>query len=204
MVDFRSVGCPANNLCGKFKTIISHTLSGLSFILGQTMILSAQATSSINRDPHDSTVPGSPESLNNVDTQSDDENDREVVEKRLSRYYPTTPATVAAIIRPQFSCPDFAMGTARELTGRMETAAPPVPPISTIYSQPESSGDKVSESTKLSPTERVKVRKKSSFYQLDAGKRGREDTSREEIAPRKRHAMSRERRHGSLPEQQTF
>jgi hypothetical protein len=187
------------------KQLYPLTLSALIFILGQTMTLSAQAALSTNLELDDTTVPGSPESLNNVDIQSDDENDREVVEKRLCRYYPTTPVSVAAIIRPQFSCPNFSMGTARETTGRMEETAPPVPPISTIYSQPESGADKVSESTKISPTERVKVRKKSSFYQLDAGKHGWEDTFGEEIAPpRKRHAMFRERRHGSLPKQHTF
>ena len=165
------------------------------------MTMSPQAALSIpiNFEPDDPTVPGSPGSLNNIDIQSDDENDRELAEKRLSRYYPTTPVSVGAIIQPQFSCPDFAMRSARGMTGRMKEAAPPVPTISSIRIERESSGDKWSESTNTSPSGRVRVRKKNSFVQQDSAKRGWEDTFGEErIAPRKRHGMFLGRLQGSF------
>src|SRR5579859_685040 len=66
-----------------------------------------------------------PLSLSSVDFQSDGEQDRQVAEKRLSRYYPATPITTThAVVRPQFSCPDFGMGTAQGFKGRMRELPP--------------------------------------------------------------------------------
>lgn len=155
------------------------------------MILSPEAALSvltpINLEYHN-TVIGSPESLRSVDIQSDDENDREVVEKRLSRYHLTTPVSVDAIIRAQFSCPDFAMGTARGFKGRIKDA-PPVPPIhidrpeSSILLQTEGEISTIS-------IQRGRVGPKNGFVQPNSVKRGWEDTFGEEkISPKKRHGL---------------
>jgi hypothetical protein len=69
---------------------------------------------------------GSYDSLNSFDVQSDDENDRTIAERRLSPAHPTTPVTSNAVVRPQFSCPDFAMERARLRKLQMRDA-PPLP-----------------------------------------------------------------------------
>ena len=139
------------------------------------------------------TAPGSPESICSVDIQSDDENDREVAEKRLSRYFPETPLNVGAIIKPQFSCPDFAMGTTRGMKGRMKEAPPPVPSIPSIHVRRPEEGAETSSppgGDHTSPSPRQRVRQMNSFVQLDSVKRGWEDSFGEEkMAPRKRHGM---------------
>jgi hypothetical protein len=129
-----------------------------------------------------------------VDIQSDDENDREVAEKRLSRYYPQTPISAAdkggAIVRPQFSCPDFGMGTARGMMARIKDA-PPVPSIPrTLLGESEDNENAVTRGTPGSSPRRV--RKQNSFLQLgtDTAKRPREGPG-EETSPlkRKRHGL---------------
>jgi hypothetical protein len=138
------------------------------------------------------TAPDSPDSFDSLQSiQSDDENDREVVDKRLSRYYAETPVKeVAAIVRPQFSCPDFGMGTARGLKGRMKEA-PPVPSIPAVHfdtTSPLPPRKSPAGEEDISPCPRPRIRKKNSFVQLDAGKRTWEDSFGKENSPaRKRH-----------------
>jgi hypothetical protein len=139
----------------------------------------------INLERHDS-VPGSPHSLSSlsdVDIHSDDENDREVASKRQSKYYPATPTGTDPIVRPQFSCPDFAMGTARGMMGRMKDA-PPVPAIPTVHF---AQNTMINETTHSTSGHRV--RKMNSFVRLDTVKRGWEESFGEEKpVPRKRPA----------------
>jgi hypothetical protein len=138
-------------------------------------------------------APDSPDSLDSLQSiQSDDENDRQVVEKRLSRYYAETPVMeMGAIVRPQFSCPDFGMGTARTFKGRMKEA-PPVPALPAVHFDTSLSTTKVSPAgdEESSPSPRPRIRKKNSFVQLDAGKRTWEDSfGKENIPARKRRGM---------------
>jgi len=136
-------------------------------------------------------APGSPDSVCSADIQSDDENDREVAEKRLSRYFPETPVSVGAIIKPQFSCPDFAMGTARGMKGRMKEAPPAVPSIPAIHVRKTEDAVETSPTgDHTSPSPRQRVRPMNSFVQLDSVKRGWKDSFDEQkLAPRKRHGI---------------
>jgi hypothetical protein len=155
----------------------------------QSMTLSPSAALSIlipiNLEHHND-VPGSPHSLSSlsdVDIQSDDENDRELASKRQSKYYPTTPSGINPIVRPQFSCPDFAMGTTRGMMGRMKDA-PPVPAIPTVHFAENTTTE---ETTRQTRTHRV--RKMNSFVRLDTVKRGWEESfGEEQPVPRKRRA----------------
>jgi len=132
------------------------------------------------------TSPDSPTSFDSVDIQSDDENDREVVEKRQSRFYPDTPVGNLAVVRPQFSCPDFSVGTARGLKSRLKDA-PPVPVIPTVHVD-HAENKQVSDQTSPSPR---RVRKQNSFMQLDNSVKRRWEDSFEEESPvaRKRHGL---------------
>ena len=143
----------------------------------------------INIDQDNSLTPDSPTSLDSVDIQSDDESDRQLASKRLSRYYPETPISTGAIVRPQFSCPDFAMGTARGLIGRLKEA-PPVPTIPTIHLDNDLVSQNQLPDTQTTPSPR-RVRKQNSFLELDnVNKRRWDDTFGEETpVPRKRHGL---------------
>ena len=146
-------------------------------------------------------IPDSPNSLDSLQSiQSDDDNDRQVVEKRLSRYYPETPINeIGAIVRPQFSCPDFGMGTARTLKGRMKEA-PPVPNIPAVHfgNTPSATSSPTREDG-ASPSPKPRIRKKNSFVELDAGKRTWEDSfGKEQTTARKRHGMFFSRLHAYL------
>jgi hypothetical protein len=148
-----------------------------------SMTLSPQAALSIlipiNLEQQDN-VAGSPESLTSVDIQSDDENEHEVASKRMSRYY--TPTGTGAIVRPQFSCPDFAMGTARGMMGRLKEA-PPVPALPDALPSVHFERDKENGI----PTGH-RVRKMNSFVQLNTVKRGWDESFGEEkLVSRKRH-----------------
>ena len=146
----------------------------------------------INLDNNNKDItPGSPDSICSVDIQSDDENDREVAEKRLSRYFPETPVSVGAIIKPQFSCPDFAMGTARGMKGRMKETPLAVPSIPSVHVRKQEERVEISPmGDNTSPSPQQRVRPMNSFVNLDSVKRGWEDTFGEKkIAPRKRHGM---------------
>lgn len=136
-------------------------------------------------------APGSPDSICSVDIQSDNENDHEVAEKRLSHYFPETPVKIGAVIKPQFSCPDFAMGTARGMKGRMKETPPAVPSISSIHVRKiEGTVETSPTGDHTSPSPRRRVRQMNNFVELDSVKRGWEDSFGEEkMAPRKRHGM---------------
>ena len=161
----------------------------------RTMTLSPSAALSIlipiNIEP--TLIPDSPNSLDSLQSiQSDDDNDRQVAEKRLSRYYPETPIKeIGAIVRPQFSCPDFGMGTARTLKGRMKEE-PPVPNIPAIHFGNTALPTRSSPTREdgASPSPKPRIRKKNSFVELDAGKRTWEDSfGKEKTTARKRHGM---------------
>jgi len=144
--------------------------------------------------PHD--IPLSPaESVESIDVQSDDENDREVVDKRLSRYDPTTSLSVGPIVRPQLSCPDFALGTARAMKARLKEPPPPVPgvpafhlqqPLQTPHIQGQSA---IEEAANASP--QSSARQRNAFLPLQSvNKRPWDESFREEkTPPRKRHGM---------------
>lgn len=166
------------------------------------MTLSPQAALSIlipiNIEPRQppANVPSSPaDSLSSIDIQSDDENDREVAEKRLSRYYPTTPISVGPIVRPQLSCPDLGMGTARSMKARLKEPAPPVPVLPTFFLEPPSpthQGERASAPGETStPSRRSRGRQQNTFLPLGSvNRRAWEDTFGEEpSSPRKRHGM---------------
>jgi hypothetical protein len=175
---------PWKPLCGEIKTSCLANLSDR--VLQESMTLSPSAALSIlipiNLE-HTESAPGSPGSLSSVDIQSDDENDREVASNRQSTYFPTTPTGAAAVVRPQFSCPDFAMGTARSMMGRIKDA-PPVPPVPSVHFEKTRS-----DTENTSPTGH-RVRKMNSFKQLNTVKRGWEESFGEEkVVSRKRHGL---------------
>jgi hypothetical protein len=156
--------------------------------------LSPQAALSIlipiNLEQAKTSIPNSPDSLSSISIQSDDENDREVTSKRLSRYIPETPKSIAAVVRPQFSCPDFAMGTARSMKTRMKDQEniPSVPSIPQIHLQRDPSH--VDITTLLETGQHPhKIRKQNSFVQFTTTeKRTYADTFGEDpVSPRKRH-----------------
>jgi hypothetical protein len=139
-------------------------------------------------------APSSPESLSSVDIESDDENDREVASKRQSG---CMPSGTGAIIRPQFSCPDFGMGTARMMMGRVMNV-PPVPAIP-IHLRTEKAGiagtadaaEAVEGADAADGSENTsyrRVRKMNSFVQVSTPKRNWEESFGQETPlPRKRH-----------------
>jgi hypothetical protein len=156
----------------------------------------------INLAPADA-IPESPSSLGSldIDIQSDDENDHEIAEKRLSRYYTTSPIDLGAVIRPQLSCPDFTAGTTRALKTRMQEA-PAVPSIPTVHLQkPETQSHPLQDGDEnVYPSPQTRIRKKNSFVQIDSVKRGWDESFGEQkMAPRKRHGMFFGRLQGFTP-----
>lgn len=126
------------------------------------------------------------DSLSSVDIHTDDEINHQVAEQRFCHSFPDMVVNVGAIIRPQFSCPDYTMGTAREFKARLKDA----PPVPAIPLQRNTSTDLLSEqenNVNDSPSIRPRERKKNNFVRLDSTKRGWEDTFGEaKVTSRKR------------------
>lgn len=135
----------------------SHSLSYYTMTLSPSAALSILIP--INLEHYDS-APGSPMSIRSVDIQYDDENESEAGERRGDRDLPAPPIRATAVIRPQFSCPDFSLGTTRGMKGRMK-GTPSVPKISSIPKAEDQTN--VDTSTNRGP----KVRKKNCFVGLD-------------------------------------
>jgi hypothetical protein len=172
------------------------------------MTLSPQAALSIlipinleHRQSPSNAPPSPADSLSSIDIQSDDENEREVVGQRLSRYYPTSPETVGPIVRPQLSCPDFGMGTARGMKALLKEPAPPVPALPTFAleqsSQPQD-GKRMSGIDDIPTTSPRKGRQQDSFLPLNtADKRSWDEIfSEHKSPPKKRHGLFLGRLHG--------
>src|SRR5262249_27818295 len=136
--------------------------------------------------------PSSPASLSSVDIQSDDENDHEVASKRLGVYSPVMPTTAGPVMRPQFSCPDFAMGTARGMKARLKET-PPMPTLTTIHFDEKTLPSKTNTTdipSEASPSPRSKIRKKNSFVAVETVKRGWEESfGQENVIPRKKNGL---------------
>jgi hypothetical protein len=137
---------------------------------------------------YDNSLHGSIDSLSSIDIQSDNENDHEVAEKRLSRVGPTTPATVRPLVRPQFSCPDFSMGTVRGMKERMKEI-PPVPTVPNLDIQVSRRKTHACE-TNATPTPHPRKHRENNFTQLESVKREWEESfGKENMTSRKRHGM---------------
>jgi hypothetical protein len=147
-------------------------------------------------------APPSPaDSLSSIDMQSDDENEREVVEKRLSRYCPTSPQTVGPIVRPQLSCPDFGMGTARGMKALLKEPAPPVPALPTFALEqlsPPQDGKRMSGIDDIPTPCPRKGRQQNNFLPLNhVNKRSWDEIlSEDKSPPKKRHGLFLGRLHG--------
>jgi hypothetical protein len=173
-----------------------------------TMTLSQQAALSIlipinleHRESPSSAPPSPADSLSSIDIQSDDENEREAVEKRLSRYYPTCPETVRPIVRPQLSCPDFGMGTARGMKALLKEPAPPVPTLSAFaleQSSPPQDEERMSRIDDIPTLYPRKGRQKNNFLPLNTvNKRSwGEIFGEDKSPPKKRHGLLLGRLHG--------
>lgn len=172
------------------------------------MTLSPQAALSIlipinleHRESPSNAPPSPADSLSSIDIQSDDENEREVVEKRLSRYYPTSTETVGPIVRPQLSCPDFGMGTARGMKALLKEPAPPVPALPTFATEPLSppqDGKRMSGMDDIPTPSPRKARQQNNFLPLNpVTKRSWDDIFGEDkCPPKKRHGLFLGRLHG--------